>query len=90
MAKVLRTHGIPSTQDSLVKMIGEEIVLLTRNVPCGECAEILIEKSLFDRADFRRLIFGDKILGFKYRVVHGPGVRPGSLAVITRTEILFK
>lgn len=98
MAKVLRTRTV--AVGKLVDQVAEEIILLTNSVPCRECVEILIESCLFHdlmaQPDIDKLKpFTDNphaatIMGFKFRVVHGPGVRPGSLAVITRTEILFK
>lgn len=91
MAKVLRTHQV-TTNQNVKSWVREEIILLTRNVPCDECVEILIERSLYDRLELKGTATEKtgELLGFRYRVVHGPGVRPGSLAVITRTEILFK
>lgn len=88
MAKVLRTHTL-SDRSAVLNKMSEEVAFLTRGVVCTECVEILIEKSLFDSVLPMEPCQG-KMSGFKYRVVHGPGVRPGSLAVITRTEILFK
>lgn len=98
MAKVLRTYQTGG--DNIVDMVKYEIAVLTRGVACPECVEILIESCLFHdlmaQPDIYKLKpFTDNphtasIMDFKFRVVHGPGVRPGSLAVITRTEILFK
>lgn len=98
MAKVLRTYQVGG--DNIADMVKYEIVLLTRGVVCPECVEILFESGLYQRLaalpgphelDFRGLNSGyPTVLGYKFRVVHGPGVRPGSMAVITRTEIVFK
>ena len=96
MAKVLRTHQVKS--EDLARKVQEEILLLTRGVPCPECVEILLESCLYRRlvalADTLNSddlsIIGDTIMGFKCRAVHGPGVRPGSLTVVTRAEVVFK
>ncbi len=100
MAKVLRTHQI--TVANLTEKVKEEILLLTRGVACPDCVEILFESDLYRRLlrevgpDGGVLSSHDKdglphtVMGFKYRVVYGPGVRYGSLTVITRTEVVFK
>jgi len=101
MANVLRTHKMKS--EDLIKKVHEEIVLLTNGVPCRDCVEILFESDLYRRlmaeADYNDNALDFKsatpsqpatVLGFKYRVVYGPGVRYGSLTVITRTEVVFK
>lgn len=100
MAKVLRTHNVGA--HNVTPYVAEEITLLTRGVTCTECVEIIFERSLYRRLMESVSAFGNTvdlnqpdgkpstILGFKYRVVHGLGVRPGSMAVITRAEIVFK
>lgn len=100
MAKVLRTHKVKS--EDLVQKVQEEIRFLTRGVACPECVEILFESDLYRRLlrwagdDGGPLSFRDKgdlprtVMGFKYRVVYGPGVRPGSMAVLIRSEVVFK
>ena len=101
MAKVLRTHQTPNSE--LLHRVGYEIALLTRDAACPECIEILFESGLYRRltaelaGNSEALEFTQAtptrpglVMGFKYRVVYSPGVRPGSMAVITRTEILFK
>jgi len=95
MAKVLRIHHV--ADDYLSNMVREEILFLTRGVACPECVEIVFENSLFRRLaaasksvnnslNFRE----DKVLGFRYRVVSGLGARSGSMAVLIRSEVVFK
>lgn len=100
MAKVLRTHQVRS--EDLVQKVREEILFLTRGVACPECVEIIFESDLYQRLqreiqlnDRKNLLdFSNKIpakvLGFDYRVVYGPGVRFGSMAVLIRSEVVFK
>jgi len=95
MAKVLRIHHV--ADDYLSNMVREEILFLTRGVACPECVEIVFENSLFRRLaaasksvnnslNFRE----DKVLGFRYRVVSGLGARSGGMAVLIRSEVVFK
>ena len=95
MAKVLRTHQVRS--EDLVQKVRDEILLLTRGVACPECVEIVFENSLFRRLaaasksvnnslNFRE----DKVLGFRYRIVSGLGARSGGMAVLIRSEVVFK
>lgn len=96
MAKILRTHR-PNVRD-LIPRVRDEILLLTRNAACPECVEVLLESCLYRRLASLEstlgtndlLIVGDTIMGFKCRVVHGPGVRQGSLTVVARAEVVFK
>jgi len=98
MAKVLRTHHVRS--EDLVHRVWEEILFLTRGVACPECVEILFESNLYRRLlsgkdvgalNFTHPTGGSKtVMGFKYREVHGPGARPGSMAVLIRSEVVFK
>lgn len=101
MAKILRTHQVRS--EDLVQKVREEILFLTRGVACPECVEILFESGLYRRL-MEAIAYCDNLLnfkapstdqtktvmGFKYRVVYGPGVRPGSMAVLIRSEVVFK
>ena len=95
MAKVLRIHHV--ADDYLSNMVREEILFLTRGVACPECVEIVFENSLFRRLaaasksvnnslNFRE----DKVLGFRYRIVSGLGARSGGMAVLIRSEVVFK
>ena len=100
MAKVLRAHKVKP--EDLTQKVQEEILFLTRGVVCPECVEILFESDLYRRLlrwagdNGGLLSFRDKdnlprtVMGFKYRVVYGPGVRPGSMAVLIRSEVVFK
>ena len=95
MAKVLRIHHV--ADDYLSNMVREEILFLTRGVACPECVEIVFENSLFRRlaADSKSVnnslnFREDKVLGFRYRIVSGLGVRSGGMAVLIRSEVVFK
>ena len=100
MAKVLRAHKVKP--EDLTQKVQEEILFLTRGVVCPECVEILFESDLYRRLlrwaghNGGLLSLRDKdnlprtVMRFNYRVAYGPGVGSGSMAVLIRSEVVFK